>query len=142
MAELKTQRTSMSPTAFLKRIADEKKRKDAMALLALMKKVTGKKPEMWGSSIVGFGRYCYRYESGRELEWFLTGFSPRAQNLTVYLISGARRHGDLLKKLGKHKTGGGCLYFKTLDDLDLGTLRQLISRSVKETAQRDAREPR
>ena len=139
MAELKTRRTAASPAAFVTRIPDERKRRDAKALLALMKRVTGSRPEMWGSSIVGFGRYHYKYESGWEGDWFLTGFSPRKQSLTVYLMSGFKPYSDLLAQLGKHKTGAGCLYVKSLDDVDLGILAKLIRRSVRDTETRYGR---
>ncbi len=136
MAELKTKRHAGSPVAFLNSIADANKRKDAKALLAMMKRITGKKPEMWGPSIVGFGRYHYKYASGREGDWFLTGFSPRAQNLTVYCMSGFRPLAAQLRKLGKHQIGVGCLYFKTLDDLHLPTLESVIKQSVACVAKR------
>src|SRR3990167_585987 len=115
MAELKTKRNDRSVTAFLDRIADEGKRRDAYAVLALMRQVTKAKPMMWGDSIVGFGRYRYEYGSGRAGEWFLTGFSPRKQSLTLYIMAGFTGYGDLLRKLGKHGTGGSCLYLKRLD---------------------------
>jgi hypothetical protein len=136
MAELKTRKTSASVAAFIAGIKDERQRQDARALVAMMRDVTGKKPAMWGTSIVGFGAYHYKYASGREGDWPLTGFSPRKQNLTVYCMSGFAGQRDLLTKLGKHKTGVGCLYFKSLDDVDTTTLRRLISASVKETARR------
>lgn len=133
MAELKTKRTAASPTAFLNSIPGEKKRKDAKALMAMIKRITGKKPEMWGSSIIGFGRYRYKSpRTGREGDWFVAGFSPRVQNLTVYCMSGFRPLSAHLQKLGKHKTGVGCLYFKTLDDIHLPTLEALIKESVRQ----------
>jgi len=134
MTELKTRPNTRSVEAFLRRVKDEKRRGDAFSLLRLMREATGTEPEMWGDSIVGFGRYRYRYESGREGEWFLTGFSPRKQNLTLYIMPGYDRYGDLLKKLGKHTKGKSCLYIRSLSDVHLPTLKTLIRRSIKVVA--------
>ena len=134
MAELKTQKTGASVTKFLASIEDEGKRKDSRTLLQMMKKITGAKPKMWGTSMVGFGSYHYKYASGREGDWFLTGFAPRKQNLTLYIMSGFKEYEALLKKLGKYKTGKACLYVKKLEDVDLATLKKLIERSVKQKA--------
>jgi len=131
MAELKTKETKASVSGFLKRIADEKRRKDAAKILALMKSVTKEDPKMWGSSIIGFGRLHYKYASGREGDWFKAGFSPRKDSFTLYLCGGFAPHADLMQKLGKHKTGGSCLYIKKLEDVDEKVLKQLIDRSVK-----------
>ncbi len=133
MAELKTKLNDRSVLKFLNGIKDEQRRQDCLAILGMMKKATRSEPKMWGSSIVGFGSYHYVYESGREGDWFMTGFSPRKQNLTFYLMGGFEQHDALLKKLGKHKTGKGCLYINKLQDVDLSTLRTLIERSVKHT---------
>jgi len=130
MADLKTTVNKASVTAYLKSVDDEQKRKDCREVIALMREITGKRPKMWGSSIIGFGSYHYRYRSGREGDWPLTGLSPRKQNLTIYIMPGFSRYASLMKKLGKYKTGKSCLYVKTLDDVDRGTLRQLIARSV------------
>jgi hypothetical protein len=130
VAELKTKATEVGPTEFLRSIADPQQREDALALMKLMQEATKAKPKMWGASIVGFGNYRCKYASGRELDWFLAGFSPRKKNLTVYLMAGFEGYGDLLRKLGKHQTGKGCLYIKRLQDIDLGTLRQLVKSSV------------
>jgi hypothetical protein len=139
MAELKTKRTAQSVDAFLRGLKDAPRQRDCRTVAALMKRVTGKKPEMWGPSIVGFGSYRYKGASGREGDWFLTGFSPRKQNLTLYLISGFKGAEGLLKKLGRHsKSGGSCLYLKSLADVDLEVLRQLVERSVAETRKRSA----
>jgi hypothetical protein len=140
MAELKTQRNRKSVTKFLAGVKDAKRRQDAKKVLALMKDVTGEKPEMWGDSIVGFGTYRYKYESGREGEWMVTGFSPRKANLTLYIMSGFSKYQELLGGLGKHKTGKSCLYINRLEDVDLTVLRRLIRESVahvkrSETAQ-------
>ena len=132
-AQLKTQRNAASVKAFLDGVTDERKRKDARAVLALMAEVTGEKPAMWGTSIVGFGSYHYKGASGREGDWMLTGFSPRKDSLTLYFMSGFQQHGDLLAKLGKHKTSMGCLYIKSLDDVHLPTLKKLVRQSVKRT---------
>jgi hypothetical protein len=129
MAELKTQVTKASVEKFLDGIKDEKKRQDCYQLLKLMKKATRSEGKMWGTSIVGFGDYRYTYASGRQGDWFLAGFSPRVQNLTVYMLGGF--DGETLKKLGKYKTGKGCLYINKLEDVDLKVLDELITKSVK-----------
>ena len=131
MAELKTKCNSGNVEAFLSGVTDEKKRQDSFAILELMKKVTGKEPEMWGESIVGFGKYHYKYASGREGDWFLTGFSPRAQNLTLYIMAGFDQYETLLSKLGKHSTGKSCLYIKKIEDIDINVLEELVKRSVE-----------
>ncbi len=131
MADLKTKATKVSVSKFLRAISDEGKRKDSLALRDMMTEVTKAKPEMWGPSIVGFGRYRYKYASGREGEWPLVGFSPRKQNLTLYIMSGFEGYDELLEKLGKHKTGKSCLYIKSLDDVHVPTLKKLIRKSVK-----------
>ncbi len=131
MAELKTRPTDQSVEKFLNSINDEKTRHDCFTILELMKQITKAAPKMWGPSIIGFGSYHYKYESGREGDWFLTGFSPRKQNLTLYIMAGFRQYDELMKKLGKHKTGKSCLYIKRLDDIHLPTLKKLIQQSVK-----------
>lgn len=136
MAELKTRVNQTSVTKFLKSIKDPDRRRDCLTVVDLMRKATGAEPRMWGSSIVGFGSYHYVYDSGREGDWFLTGFSPRKQNLTLYIMSGFRKHDSLLKKLGKHKTGKSCLYINRLEDIDVSILRTLVRESVKETRKR------
>ncbi len=134
MAELKTQKNKASVSAFLNSIIDERQRKDAKTIAKIMRDVTGAKATMWGSSIVGFGQYHYKYASGREGDWPLTGFSPRKGNISVYIMDGFKDRSNLLKKLGKHKTGKACLYIKRLEDIDLGVLRQLIQASVNSKA--------
>ena len=132
MAELKTKPTKASVSAFLNAIEDEQKRKDSKQLAKLMQEITGHKPVMWGPSIVGFGSYHYKSERSRqEGDWLLTGFSPRVQNLTVYIIAGFDRYKTLMKKLGKYKTGGSCLYFKKLADIDQEVLKELVKESVE-----------
>jgi hypothetical protein len=130
MAELKTKQNDQSVDEFLQAIPDERRRKDCYAVLELMKKVTGEGPKMWGDAIVGFGAYHYRYASGREGDWPLTGFSPRKQNLTLYIMSGLEEYDDLLNKLGKYKTGKACLYINKLEDVDLSVLQEIVTKSV------------
>lgn len=137
MAERKTKENNASVPKFLNAIEDEQRRKDCKELAALMEKITGVKPKMWGDSIVGFGRFHYTYKSGREGDLCLTGFSPRKRDLTVYIMSGFKQHEKLLKKLGKFKNSVSCLYVKSLDDIHRPTLKTLITRSVKETKKRD-----
>ncbi len=136
MAELKTKLNDASVQKFLNSISDEKKRKDCLTILELMKKITKSEPKMWGSSIVGFGTYHYKYESGREGDWFLTGFSPRKQNLTLYIMSGFNKYDELMKKLGKYKTGKSCLYINSLEDVDKKVLKDLITESFKYMSKR------
>lgn len=130
MAEQKTKPTAVSVDSFLGKVSDEKVRDDCYALIKIMRKITGEGPKMWGPSIVGFGKYHYQYDSGHEGDSCLTGFSPRKQNITLYVMPGFANHTDLLQKLGKHKAGKGCLYIKKLNDVDRGTLEKLIKQSV------------
>ena len=130
MAEMKTKKTRASVASFLAGVADEAKRKDCEAIVALMKKATKSEPKMWGPAIIGFGDVHLVYESGRELDWFPVGFSPRKEAIVLYLSGGLERHAALLKKLGKHKTGKGCLYIKRLEDVDRAVLETLIQRSA------------
>jgi len=131
--ELKTKVNDASVEGFLNSVTDEQKREDCFEILRLMEQVTKEEPKMWGSSIVGFGSYHYKGASGREGDWLLTGFSPRKENLTLYIMGGFDLHQDLLKKLGKHKTSAGCLYIKKLDDVDKEVLKELVAESVKIT---------
>jgi Domain of unknown function (DU1801) len=131
MAELKTKRNKGDVEAFLNSVSNEKKRQDSFTILELMKQVTGEQPEMWGESIVGFGSYHYKYESGREGDWFMTGFSPRKQNLTLYIMSGFGEYDHLLGQLGKYKTGKSCLYINKIDDIDQDVLKELVKKSVE-----------
>ena len=130
MAELKTRPTDASVEDFLAAIPDGKRRADARVVNALMARVTGEKPVMWGASIVGFGRYRYDSTAARDLAWFLTGFSPRKAALTLYIMPGYGAFGDIMARLGRHKTGKGCLYIKTLADIDIGLLEELVAKSV------------
>ncbi len=130
-AELKTKVNKASVEGFLNSVADEQTRKDCFEILKMMKKVTKEEPKMWGASIVGFGSYHYIGKSGREGDWMLTGFSPRKQYLTLYLMGGFDSEKKLLEKLGKYKTSVGCLYIKKLDDVDKKVLKELVIASVK-----------
>ena len=131
LAVIKTKPTSASVEAFINNVTNEQKRKDSFVILEMMKKATGEEPKMWGSSIIGFGNKRYKSPaSGREVDWFLIGFSPRKANLTVYLIS-INEHAEALKKLGKHKTGGGCLYINKLEDIDVKVLKEMIDTALK-----------
>jgi len=127
----KTLPTENSVKAFLDSVPDEKKRSDCFTVLQLMQEASGYPPTMWGPAIVGFGSYHYKYESGHEGDAPLVGFSPRKEAITFYLMLGAGNHEDLLQKLGKHKTGKGCLYIKTLEDVDTGVLKELVKASTR-----------
>jgi hypothetical protein len=131
MSELKTRVNDASVKDFLNSIENEQTRKDCFEISKMMEGVTKARPKMWGTSIVGFGSYHYIGKSGREGDWMLTGFSPRKQNLTLYLMGGFDSEKDLLKKLGKYKTGAGCLYIKKLEDVDRNVLKKLVTASVK-----------
>ena len=131
MAELKTRPTTASVRAFVDAVEHDQRRKDVRVVMKMMKEVTGKRPKMWGPTIIGYGSYRYTYPSGREDQWMLTGVSPRKQNLTLYLMSGFDALEAPLKKLGKHKTGKSCLYINRLDDVDPDVLRELVRRSVE-----------
>ena len=130
-ADNKTKPSKENVTQFLNGIENEQRRKDCKALAKLMGDITGEKPKMWGPSIVGFGEYSYKYETGREGDWFLAGFSPRKQALTLYIMGGFSKHDELMAKLGPHTNGKSCLYVKKLDDLHQPTLKKLITESVK-----------
>jgi hypothetical protein len=130
MAELKTKPTDQSVEQFLEGIDDEGKRRDCMTLLEIMREATQQAPRMWGN-VVGFGSYHYKYASGREGDWFLTGFAPRKQNLTLYIMAGFDQYDELMQRLGKYSTGKACLYIKRLADIDLPTLRELVKRSME-----------
>ena len=131
-ADLKTKKTSASVSDFIDGIADEEKRQDCRHLVSLMKIATKAEPKMWGPNVVGFGDYHYKYESGRENDWFVAGFSPRKQNLTLYFMTGTERYKAILDRLGKHKTGKGCLYVKNLADVDTEVLSELVSTSTRD----------
>jgi hypothetical protein len=131
MPENKTQPTTASVEAFIQAILEPRKREDSQTLLALMQEVTGLAPVMWGESMVGFGKVHYKYASGREGDYFMVGFSPRKQNLTVYFMDGFERHAANLARLGKHKTSVSCLYLNKLADIDLNVLREMLATSVQ-----------
>ncbi|MGZ3871841.1 MAG: DUF1801 domain-containing protein [Mucilaginibacter sp.] len=131
MAELKTKPTATSVAAFLDKAADPKVRADCDVIISLMEKITGEKPKMWGPGIVGFGSYHYKYESGREGDMCITGFSPRKPAITLYVMAGAEGQAALLEKLGKYKVSKGCLYIKKLADVDLQVLENIIANGVQ-----------
>jgi hypothetical protein len=131
MADLKTRPTGASVTAFMAAIEDRQMRTDAGKVAAMMRRATGKRATMWGPGIVGYGRYHYRYASGREGEFMITGFSPRKQALTVYIMPGFGRFDKLMSKLGKYRTGKSCLYIRRLSDVDEDVLERLITASVE-----------
>jgi len=138
MAEPKTKKTDASVEAFLDAVADPGRREDARAVLALMKRITGEEPKMWGPSIVGFGSWTYTYASGRTGDWPIAGFSPRKHALTLYVMPGFEKDADLMERLGKHKTGKSCLYLNRLADVDAGVLEELVRRSVERMKSRGA----
>jgi hypothetical protein len=131
MTELKTKPTTKSVEDFLKKVEHPTKREDSFKILELMKEITNEEPVMWGDSIVGFGSYRYKYASGREGDWPIVGFSPRKQNLALYIMSGFDKYEEILNNLGKFKTGKSCLYINKLKDVDMQTLKELVSESVK-----------
>ena len=130
MAELKTKKTELSVSAFIQQLADEQRRKDAATLVKMMEKATKAKAKMWGSAIIGLGDRHLKYDSGRELDWFVMGFSPRKQNFALYLSGAVEKQQALLKKLGKYKTGKGCLYINKLDEVDLPVLQEIIMKAL------------
>jgi hypothetical protein len=131
LAEIKTKQTDLSVDDFINTILAEQKRKDSFALVRIMEKATKEKAKMWGASIIGFGKLRYKSPtSGREVEWFTVGFSPRKANLTLYLMN-LTVHAAALKKLGKHKTGGGCIYINKLEDVDMKVLEEMINTTAK-----------
>jgi hypothetical protein len=142
MAELKTKQTSVNVECFLNKVGDSRKREDSFTILRMMKDVTGLEPKMWGPSMVGFGFYHYKYDSGHEGDCFMMGFSPRKSALTLYITSDLGRFEAMLKKLGKHKTGKSCLYIKKLADVDVTVLRKMMETGfamISKTAQQNKR---
>lgn len=127
----KTQPTTESVISFLNTVKDDEKRKDAFEIKAMMEKITGESAQMWGGAIIGFGSYHYKYDSGREGDFMKVGFSPRAQNLSLYIMTGFDRYEELMTKLGKYKTGKSCLYIKKLEDVDQEVLKELIAASYE-----------
>lgn len=130
MAELKTKKTELSVDAFIKKIAEPQKQKDAFTIVGLMEKATKAKAKMWGSAIIGFGDKVLKYESGRELDWFIMGFSPRKANFSFYIPGAVDKQAALLKKLGKHKTSKGCLYVNKLEEIDMAVLKEIINKGL------------
>ncbi len=131
MAELKTKKTQSSVADFLKGVQDEEKRKDCLVLIALMEKACKAKAKMWGDAIIGFGDLRLKYDNGRELDWFVMGFSPRKQNLALYIKGAVEKETELRKTLGKHKTGKGCLYINKISEIDLKVLSNIIEKGLK-----------
>jgi hypothetical protein len=130
-AELKTKQTTASVDDFLNTVADKQKREDSFAILNMMKKATKMEPKMWGAGIIGFGNTSLKYASGRELDWFKMGFAPRKGNISLYLCGTVQTQAALLKKLGKHKTGVGCLYINKLEEVSIPVLEELIQASSR-----------
>jgi len=131
MYELKTKQTDDGVTKFLNTVEDEVKRKDCFEIVEIMKEAAGEPPKMWGTSIIGFGKYHYKYESGHEGDMCVIGLSPRKQNIALYIPGGIHKYDDLLEKLGKHKTGKGCLYINSLQKLNVDVLKEIINASMK-----------
>lgn len=131
MAEAKTKPTEKTVDSFLETVEDDKVRADCYTIINLMEKITGEKAKMWGSAIIGFGKYAYKYESGHSGEICMTGFSPRKANISLYALAGSPEQAELLQQLGKYKTGKGCLYIKKLDDINIDVLESLIKLSIK-----------
>jgi len=132
LVKIKTQQTSSSVEDFINNVKDEQQRKDSFVILEIMKKISGEKPKMWGTSLIGFGNKIYKSpRTGREVDWFLIGYSPRKANLSLHLVFDIKKQSDSLKKLGKYKTGAGCLYINKLDDIDIKILEKLIKESLK-----------
>jgi len=132
LADIKTKQTAASVDSFIDTVPDEQKRKDSHVILRMMEKATKEQPKMWGSSLIGFGNKRFRSPAtGREVDWFKIGFSPRKANLSLHLILDLKKHADTLKNLGKHKTGSGCLYINKLEDVDLKILEKLIAAAAE-----------
>ena len=134
MSRNKTVETEASVENFINSVDSEQKRRDSWVLIAMMQEITSCQPKMWGTSLVGFGSYHYKYASGRKGDWMLVGFSPRKQSLTLYIVSGFAEYDELMAKLGKHRTGKSCLYINKLDDVDMSILRELVRQSVEHVA--------
>lgn len=130
-AELKTKRNDASVEDFLSTVEDEQKRADCFEISALMRKITGEEPKMWGPAIIGFGSTQLKYDTGRELDWMFVGFSPRKANITLYITDCFDRYDDLMARLGKYKTGKSCLYLKKLEDIDISVLEKLLASSIE-----------
>jgi hypothetical protein len=131
MAELKTKQTEMSVESYINAISDKQRQADCRIIIDLMKRITGDEPKIWGDSIIGFGNTHLKYESGREVDWFKTGFSNRKDSVTLYSMYGFNTQPELMQKLGKVKTGKGCLYIKKISDIDLNILEQMLVNYLK-----------
>ena len=140
MSDLKTKKNSASVEGFLQSVENEKRRADSLVVLDLMKEVTNEEPAMWGTSIVGFGSYHYKYASGREGDWMKAGFSPRKQNMTLYIMDGFGSYDSLLQNLGKYRTGKSCLYINKLEDVDQTVLRELVRQSVASVSENSSQD--
>ncbi len=136
MATNKTTQNKSDVMAFIAQITDDTKREDCTEIINMMRDITKEEPAMWGSSIIGFGHYHYQYESGRQGDFMRVGLSPRAQNISIYIIPGFGEFSEKLAKLGKHKRGKSCLYIKKLSDIDRAVLKEIIQRSIKIMADR------
>lgn len=136
MAEQKTRPTKVSVDSFIKKVPDPQKREDSKKLVALMKRITKEEPTMWGPTMIGFGNCHYKYASGHEGDCFLTGFSPRTAAISLYVTWNVKQFPELMKRLGKYKTGKACIYVKRLSDIDLGTLEELIKATIADTKER------
>ncbi len=141
MSEPKTKKNNASVEGFLQSGENEKRRADSFVVLDLMKEVTNEEPAMWGTSIVGFGSYHYKFASGREGDWMKVGFSPRKQNMTLYIMDGFGSYDSLLQNLGKYKTGKSCLYINKLEDVDQTVLRELVRQSVASVSESSSQDP-
>lgn len=130
MSDLKTKQNDNDIMEFLNGIDNEERKNDCFKLLGLFRQWTGEPPKMWGPSMIGFGGYHYKYDSEREGDWFLTGFSPRKQNLVIYITAGFKEYDEIMRELGKYKTGSSCLYVKKLSDIDSDKLKMLVQKSV------------
>ena len=130
MMDLKTKQNEKSVDEFINKIEDLEKKKSSRQILEILKDISKKKAKMWGDSIIGFGKYHYKYASGREGDWMRIGFSPRKQYLTLYIIDGFDKHRELMENLGKYKTGKSCLYIKKLEDIDIDILKELMKKSL------------
>ena len=140
MSDLKTKKNEASVEGFLKSVDSKKRREDSFVVLDLMKEVTGEEPVMWGTSIVGFGNYHYKYASGREGNWMKVGFSPRKKNMTLYIMDGFGSYNSLLQNLGKYSTGKSCLYINKLEDVDQEVLKELVRQSVASVSDRSSQD--
>ena len=136
MSDNKTQPTIISPAEFIAAVEPDRRRKEGEILLELFEKTTGWKPKMWGPSIIGFGEYHYKYETGREGDFMATGFSPRKAKLSIYIMPGYSDYGSIMQRLGKHSVGKSCLYINKLDDIDLDVLTELIETGVKDLSKK------